>query len=279
MLTLALESSLALFPFIQAFKYKRAFKKEHPYYFDPCGTSIFCGKQGEGKTLSAVKYINKCLEFYPYAILVSNTTIKNHPFNAHMDGERVIDNETGKEITTDGILDGTFSNVCVEYNGIDCLKNVNNGEYGVLFFIDEIHLEFNSLESKNIDIDIMVEISQQRKQRKHIVGTSQIFMRMAKPLREQINDIVLCRCYFGYFQINKYVDGQTVREESGKITADVKKNQFFFHSPKDYEQYDTYAKMKRYSTEWQGRSRNSYDPYNYSEGVTVNAKRRTRVYT
>lgn len=279
MLRLALDSSLAIRPLLQSIKYKRDFKRKHPYYFDPCGTSIFCGKQGEGKTLSAVKYINKCLSYYPYAILVSNTAIKDHPFNAHMEGHEVIDNETGYVITTNSILDGTYSNVCVEYNGLDCLKDVNNGEYGVLYFIDEIHLEFNSLESKNIDIDIMVEISQQRKQRKHIVGTSQIFMRMAKPLREQINDIVLCHCVGGYLQINKYVDGQTVREENGKIQAEVKKNQFFFHSPRDYEQYDTYAKMRRYRDEWQGRSRNGYDPYNYDEGVTVNAKRRVRVYT
>ena len=56
----------------------------------------------------------------------------------------------------------------------------------MLYFIDELHLELNSLESKNIDIDVMVEISQQRKQRKHIVGTSQVYMRLAKPIREQI---------------------------------------------------------------------------------------------
>lgn len=85
------------------------------------------------------------------------------------------------------------------YDGIDCLKNINNGEYGVVYFIDEIHLELNSLESKNIDIDVMVELSQQRKQRKHIVGTSQIYMRMAKPLREQVKDIILCKNYFGFF--------------------------------------------------------------------------------
>ncbi len=34
----------------------------------------------------------------------------------------------------------------------------------------------------------MIEVSQQRKQRKHIVGTSQQFMRLAKPLREQVKN-------------------------------------------------------------------------------------------
>ena len=86
--------------------------------------------------------------------------------------------------------------VCVEYTGLDCLKWINNAEYGVLFFIDEFHLELNSLESKNIDIDIITEISQQRKQRKHIVGTSQVFMRLAKPLREQIKQKMFYMFYF-----------------------------------------------------------------------------------
>lgn len=277
MLKLALESSLSVRPFFQTLRYKREFKRDHPLFFDPCGTTIYCGAQGMGKTLSAVKYINKCLEYYPAAILVTNTWIKSHPFTAHMEGERVVDNETGEEVTTEKILDGTFRNVCVEYNGLDCLKFVSNGEYGVLFFIDEIHLELNSLESKNIDIDVMVEISQQRKQRKHIVGTSQNFMRMAKPLREQIYDIVLCSCLHQCFQINKYVDGQTLKEENGKIIAEVKKNQYFFHSPRDYEEYDTFAKMRRYSAEWQGRVR-SNEVYNPEGGVSINAKRRVGVH-
>lgn len=80
----------------------------------------------------------------------------------------------------------------IEYNGLDCLKNLENGYYGVIYLIDEIHLEFNSLESKNIDIEVMIEVSQQRKQRKHIIGTSQVYGRLAKPFREQIRNVVLC---------------------------------------------------------------------------------------
>lgn len=52
---------------------------------------------------------------------------------------------------------------------LTALKILKIGIDGVIYFIDEIHLEFNSLESKNVPIEIMVEISQQRKQRKHIV--------------------------------------------------------------------------------------------------------------
>jgi len=101
-----------------------------------------------------------------------------------------------------------------EYTGIDSLLKYENGYEGVLFFIDEIHLEFNSLESKNIPIEVMIEVSQQRKQRKHIVGTSQQFLRLAKPLREQVKNLVICRKMFGCLQNNILVDGSTIREEN-----------------------------------------------------------------
>ena len=56
------------------------------------------------------------------------------------------------------------------------LTNVNNGFLGVIYIIDEIHTYFNSLESKNIPMFVFTEISQQRKQRKLIIGTSQLFL-------------------------------------------------------------------------------------------------------
>ena len=43
---------------------------------------------------------------------------------------------------------------------------------------------------------------------------------------------------------------------------EVKKRSIWFHSPKMYESYDTYKKMKRYRNEWQGVSR----PGNIYEG-------------
>ena len=151
----------------------------------------------------------------------------------------------------------------IPYDGIKSLTSHNNGLCGVIYFIDEIHLEFNSLESKNIPIEIMIEVSQQRKQRKHIIGTSQVYMRMAKPFREQIKNVVICKKYFNCIQFNKLIDGETAREEGGKLKADVKKNIVWFHSPSAYSSYDTFAKMKRYSKEWNGVSRiNIYEGSN-----------------
>lgn len=220
---------------IDLFRYKRNFRKENPEYFYPEGLLVFCGSQGSGKTLSAVQYVKKlCIE-YPRAILVTNTKIEGLP--AHT--------------------------AVIPYDGIKSLTSHNNGLCGVIYFIDEIHLEFNSLESKNIPIEIMIEVSQQRKQRKHIIGTSQVYMRMAKPFREQIKNVVICKKYFNCIQFNKLIDGETAREEGGKLKADVKKNIVWFHSPSAYSSYDTFAKMKRYSKEWNGVSRiNIYEGSN-----------------
>lgn len=209
-------------------KYKADFAKANPSYFHPSGLLVFCGPQGSGKTLSAVQYCRKVLERYPNCIFVTNVDIKGLP-----------------ETTT-----------VIEYDGLNTLMNISNGYEGVLYLIDELHLEFNSLESKSISIEEMTEFAQQRKQRKHIVGTSQVFMRLAKPLREQISRVVLCKNYFNVFQWNVEIDGTTATEENGKLKADVNGKYGWFHTPELYGSYDTYAKMKRYKKEWQGRGVN-----------------------
>lgn len=260
----ALRNSLNPIGLIKTIQYKLKDVRTHPTFFRTFGTCVFCGAQGEGKTLSAVQYVLKLCDEYPRAILVSNVAIKDRPFNAEMvqldDGKYYLKSlKTGRIINTDTILlnslSADYEPITVEYTGLDMLKYISNNEYGVIFLIDEIHLELNSLESKNVDIEVMVEISQQRKQRKHIVGTSQVFMRMAKPLREQIHDIIICACYFGALQFNKWIKGETATEKNGKLEAEVKGRFLWWHHPDYYSQYYTYVKMRRYNKEWNGRKR------------------------
>ena len=56
-------------------KYKRQFSKEHPTFFKPDGLILFCGGQGAGKTLSAVRYLYRLCISYPRAVVVSNITL------------------------------------------------------------------------------------------------------------------------------------------------------------------------------------------------------------
>ena len=188
-----LGGSLNLFSLFSTLKYKIEFSREHPTYFQPDGLIIFCGPQGSGKTISAVQYVKTLMHIYPKALLCTNVEI--------------FDLTPLERMRT------------VEYQGIQSLNELENGENGIIYFIDEIHLEWNSLESSNISIEEMTEFAQQRKQRKHIVGTSQIYGRMAKPIREQIKNIVLCKSYFGMMQNNMLIDGFSAVESDGKITS------------------------------------------------------------
>ena len=267
---------------VELIKWKINDYREHPYWFRTFGTCVFCGAQGEGKTLSAVQYVLNIAKEYPHCVIVSNVAIRDLPFNTILKYDKetqqyvLVYQPTGEVINTQWILehagDEDFQHICIEYTGLEMLKYVNNNEYGVVFLIDEIHLELNSLESKNIDIEVMVEISQQRKQRKHIVGTSQVYMRMAKPLREQIHDIILCSNLFGFIQYNRWVKGESCYEENGKLKADVNGRFIWTHSPDMYAQYDTYTKMKRYNQEWNGRKRID-NIYERGEVIDVEFKR------
>lgn len=223
--TKMLDGSMNPYNLVRVVKHNQQFYADHPDYFRPEGLLVFCGAQGSGKTLSAVQYVRKLCKEYPAAILCTNVQIS-------------------------GLNPDTR---VVEYDGLDCLKNLENGYAGVIYLIDEIHLEFNSLESKNIDIEVMVEVSQQRKQRKHIVGTTQVYGRLAKPFREQIKNAVLCNCICRSFQINTLIDGSKSVEKDGHLVTDTVKRFYWFHSPDLYDSYDTYAKMRRYKNEWKGR--------------------------
>lgn len=181
------------------------------------GISIFAGPQGSGKSLSMIHYFRRIVKDYPKAIVVTNLKFN---FN--------IPNEVR------------------EYKGFDDFK-IENGIYGVIYILDEIHLILNSLESKGVPLSVIVELSQQRKQRKLILGTSQVYSRMAKPLREQIRNVIICKNFFSLFQLNYLVDAFNSSEDSnGKLKFDKLKTSFFFHRKEDYLAYDTYKKMDNY---------------------------------
>lgn len=202
-------------------KYKIRWGREHPDYFLADGLTIFVGAQGSGKTLSAVNYVYSLMEKYPAAKLVTNLALREYP----VDGERVfpfVDN--------------------------DDFARYSNGEKGVVYLVDEIQLYLNSLESKNINLDVVAQISQQRKQRKHIVATSQVFGRMAKPLREQFDSVVLCRCIGGMLQYNQLLDRNSLESDDStgtNLSGQVVDKFIWWHNPKMYDRYDTYTVIQR----------------------------------
>lgn len=184
---------------------------------DVTGINIFTGSQGSGKSLSMIHVFKKLIVDFPKAIVVTNLE-----FNFKI------------------------PNKIKKYEGFEDFK-IENGIFGVIYLLDEIHLILNSLESKGVPLSIIVELSQQRKQRKLILGTSQVYSRMAKPLREQIRNIIICKNYFSLFQINYLVDAfESQEDNNGKLKFKKMKVSFFFHRKEDYLAYDTYKKMDTY---------------------------------
>lgn len=189
------------------------FNKEHPYYFKPEGITVFTGSQGEGKTLSAVQMTKKILKDYPRCILITNTKIEG------------------------------VSNLQLPFEDLEDLEIYNNEEYGIIFFVDEIQNYLSSLMSKNIPLSTIINLTQQRKQRKLIIATSQVYSRMAKPLREQVKNVVICNKYLFFIQVNWLIDSMKTREVNGDLKLEIKKRFLWFHSPKLYKTYDTYNKV------------------------------------
>lgn len=191
-------------------------KNFNPNELNVTGINIFTGPQGSGKSLSMVHYAKRIIKDNPKALIVYNTP-----------------------------LNFDFPNEKKEYSGFEDFE-IENGIYGVIYILDEIHLILNSLESKGVPLSVIVELSQQRKQRKLILGTSQVYSRMAKPLREQIQNVIVCKNFFKLLQFNYLINAFETKEKDGELKVKKTKISFFFHSKEDYTNYDTYKKMDMY---------------------------------
>lgn len=214
--------------------------RRDPTYFWPCGTQVYVGRQGSGKTISAVKHIRDLKIRYPNALLVSNIVLTG--FNTvTFDTQKELQSELNSPQFTplkDYVYFSTMPQLEI------ALTQINNGFHGVIYVVDEIHTYFNALESKNIPMFVFTEISQQRKQRKLIIGTSQLFLRMAKPLREQCDNLIVCNTIFGILTSQKAYDGMTLTQDyDGSMSGTIKKTGWFFHTREIRSSFDTYQKV------------------------------------
>ena len=192
-------------------------------YFKPSGVSVYVGWQGGGKTLSAVYHVDRLMSIFPRCKLVTNIIFNNDLIDY---SDRIIYFQSVDELA-------------------EKLVKVNNGECGVIYLIDEIQTYFNALDSKNIPPYVFTEISQQRKQRKLIIGTSQLWDRMAKPFREQANYEIRCNTLFNVLTVQTVIDAHTLKldDKTGRSVGNVIKRGWFFHNRRIRNMYDTYQKV------------------------------------
>lgn len=191
-------------------------RKDRALDFTPYGFTIFVGRQGSGKTISMVQYLNDMHRKYPHCLIYTNFE---------------------------------YANATKRMEDWRDLLEVRNGTDGVIFAIDEIHSEYNSSNWSDFPESLLSEISQQRKQRIKIVATAQVFSRVAKPIREQAFSVVCCRTFFCRFTRNveydaaEYVTGETPYQVRKKCKPLWRKS--FVQSNALRNCFDTYEKIER----------------------------------
>lgn len=181
-----------------------------PYY----GVYCFCGKQGSGKTLNSVRLINNIYADFPNTLLVTNVNINT---------------DICINIPKVNIIPFVRYYQLFEYDGIGI---------PIIFFIDEAHILFNSLNSRNTDVNLFKQISQNRKNRRVFILTSQVFSRLEKFMREQINTIITNNTYLNFLTISSVYSDFDL---DSQVLIGKREFGFMFTHKKDihYKMYDT----------------------------------------
>ena len=200
---------------IQTIDYKIRFAMDNPDYFYPAGIWLFCGPQGSGKSLSAVQCLKKVAADYPKAVIASNMPLFG--------------------------LDRPY----IPFETYEQLIEIKNGIEGVIILIDEFQVWYNCLESKEIPVSEVAAFCQMRKDRRVIIGTSQVYKRVAIQIREQLQYVIDCHNILSVAQLNYLLDPQTGTEQDGNLECDKIATRFFFHSPSMYKSYETLNKIER----------------------------------
>lgn len=201
---------------VKSIGFDLAFMRANPDFFDPVGLWCFVGAQGSGKTLSCIQTVLKLHRQYPKALIVSNLDIKGVDYIPFEDYSQIFE--------------------------------ITNGIYGVIFVLDEMQSIWNAMEARDIPLAEVNVLCQNRKDRRLVLGTSQVYGRTAKAIREQYKYVIFCRSFLKYVQWNTVVDpcpdGYT-SEDDGHFEGKILWHKLAFHSPAMYQAYDTYHKINR----------------------------------
>lgn len=213
----------------------------------PVGSRVYIGRQGKGKTLSVVAYVFSIKKNYPKVKIFSNVILYG------IDYMRL---ETDKDV--------------------EFALSYRNGKDGVLVVLDEAHLFFNT--KTGIPIDVLTAISQQRKDRRRIVFTSQIWNELDISIRKQVMEVVDCK-NFGRLQFNTIYDGSTVRLDKSDYSYIMDKmyREVYKHNDEYYRRYDTYQKIitnKEYDRQYVASATPALQPAGVSSSASKKTKKR-----
>lgn len=206
---------------IKDLRHYRQLKKQGIKLFKDFGLTLFTGRQGAGKTMTLVYEAERYRLEYPNLYIASNFGY-------------VHENEPLKSLAD-------IPNAVLRANELNCI--------GVLILWDEIQNDFDSF--SKVSKDVLRVITQQRKQSIKILGTSQVFTRVSKALREQTYEVVVCNTIMGRYTRGRFYDAD---EFSHNIDKPEDKKQLhrlrkvsFIQTDDLRELYDSYAVIKTLS--------------------------------
>lgn len=139
-----------------------------PDFFRYQGLIIFTGRQGRGKSVAMTEFARRMKWEYPRSKCLSNL---GYPFQDD------------------------------ELNHWKTLVDYSNGVYGVIAAIDETQLWFSQKDSSSFPGQMLGVITQNRKNRRIILGTAQSVHNLAKDIRVQASEIRECNTLLGCITI------------------------------------------------------------------------------
>lgn len=186
---------------------------KEPGFFPYQGLIIYEGRQGSGKSSTMIHDSIEILKKYPKAKSISNMgfTLQNDSLNHWKQ-----------------------------------LINYKNGIYGVVVLIDELQNWFGSNQSKNFPPEMLSVITQNRKNRRVIFGTTQSFHLLAKSIRSQTVEVRSCTTILGCIT---FVKKKIPILNSDGDVKEWKSRGFYWyvHNTELRNAYDTWAVIKSLS--------------------------------
>lgn len=180
--------------------------KKNPDMFTYQGMIIFEGMQGNGKTISAIQCAREMQRQYLKSKCITNLNYK-------------------------------YQNDDLQH--WSQLVDYKNGIYGVIVVIDETQNWFSSNQSKNFPPEMIEVVTQNRKNRRVILGTAQNFYMLAKNIRSQTTELRRCSTLFGCLTIvRRFIP---ILDSDGNVKEFKKRGWYFYvHDDDLRNSYDTY---------------------------------------
>lgn len=184
---------------------------KHPKKDRPYGITCYVGLPGTGKTLSMSEKLLQLKQRFPKAVFYTNFAW------IHEDGQITSWRD---------------------------LKNINNGEDGVIFAIDEVQDIFGRKDWVKMPKYILSLFAQNRKHAKMFVCTSQAYADIVIDLRRRCHWIIECSNLWGRWVFQRYYKNQdyiAIENKDNEYRLGKCRHKYdFIASNSIYDSYDTY---------------------------------------